>query len=722
VKYRYSRMGNLIAEEHTYDGRPVRYRLYSVQASGEVNDIITRWNDTLYNGSIGRIAGNVLDAENNKPVPNILISGGGVQTFSDANGRFIIEGLPPGIHNLVAYSPEGLYHVFQQGAEVASESTTNASIQIKPTSIVDVTFVVTVPSGTVPGVPLRLAGNLYQLGNTFANLSGGVNSLTSRMPVLTPLPDGRYGVILALPSGIDIRYKYTLGDGFWNAERSAEGGFKVRQLIVPDGPTVIEDQIVSWSSGTAAPITFDVAVPENTPATEYVSIQFNPYGWTQPLPMWKLQENRWVYILFSPLDFVNQLGFRYCRVDQCGHADDVRTPGEFTSGQIVETSQQPQTIQDRIENWAWLETDIQPASVSNIDIQKKDDDFIAGVEMQSHYHPSWGPRYPATYNDLSTLHANWVVLTPSWTYTHSNPPMMELVPGQNPMWSELSGYIGQAKARDIEIALRPTPHFPTSVDEWWASAPRDFSWWVSWYDSNQRFILHHAAMAEELNINTLILGGSWLKPALPGGTLADGSPSGVPADAQDRWLDLIEQVREKFDGNIAWAISYADEYTNTMQIIDAVDQIYLLWSAPLADKPGVSKADLHAEAIRLLKEEIKDEWLKSEKPVILSIAYPSASGGITGCIPDPIEECISPDELDYPTPDIPIIDLDMKEQAAAYNALLSATNELSWISGVVSRGYYPPAILHDKSISINSKQAAGVLGYWFSGFLGPPEP
>jgi hypothetical protein len=229
-------------------------------------------------------------------------------------------------------------------------------------------------------------------------------------------------------------------------------------------------------------------------------------------------------------------------------------------------------------------------------------------------------------------------------------------------------------------------------------------------------------MAEELNINTLILGGSWLKPALPGGTLADGSPSGVPADAQDRWLDLIEQVREKFDGNIAWAISYADEYTNTMQIIDAVDQIYLLWSAPLADKPGVSKADLHAEAIRLLKEEIKDEWLKSEKPVILSIAYPSASGGITGCIPDPIEECISPDELDYPTPDIPIIDLDMKEQAAAYNALLSATNELSWISGVVSRGYYPPAILHDKSISINSKQAAGVLGYWFSGFLGPPEP
>jgi hypothetical protein len=722
VKYRYSRMGDLVAEEHTSDGRPVRYRLYSVQASGEVNDIVTRWNDTLYHGPSGRIVGRVLDEKDNRPVPNIMVSAGGVQTLTDANGSFFIEGLPIGIHNLVAYSLDGSYRVFQQGAEVARESTTNASILIKSTSFVDVTFIVNVPPGTVPGVPLRLAGNIYQLGNTFANLSGGINSLTSRMSVLTPLPDGRYGLIIALPSGFDLRYKYTLGDGFWNAERTDGGGFKVRQLIVPDGPIVMEDQITGWTSGDIAPITFDVAVPDNTPASEIVSIQFNPYGWTQPLPMWKLQENRWVYILFSPLDFVNQIGYRYCREDQCGHADDLRTPGEFSSGQIVKPGKQPQTLQDQIDNWAWLESDIQPASVPNIKIQKRDDDFIAGVEMQSYYHPSWGTRYPAAFNDLVNIHANWVILTPSWSYTKSTPPVIELVPGYDPTWLELVSNISQAKAHELAVAIRPIPNFPTNVNEWWATATRDFSWWVSWYDSNQRFVLHHADMAAEFGVKTLIIGGSWLKPALPGGTLADGSPSGVPADAEDRWRELIDRIRESYSGNIAWAVPYPDQDSEDIAFLDAVDQIYLLWSAPLAEKPGVSQADLNTEAIRLLEEEVKDKWMKWEKPVILSIAYPSASGGITGCIPDPIEECVSPDSLDYPAPDIPIIDLDMQEQAAAYNAILAAINQTKWIRGVISRGYYPPAILHDKSISIQNKPAAGVLGYWFSEFLGVPKP
>ena len=69
-------------------------------------------------------------------------------------------------------------------------------------------------------MPIRLAGNLYQLGDTFGDLQGGLSTVATRMPVLAPLPDGRYSITLALPAGADIRYKYTLGDGFWNAEHS----------------------------------------------------------------------------------------------------------------------------------------------------------------------------------------------------------------------------------------------------------------------------------------------------------------------------------------------------------------------------------------------------------------------------------------------------------------------------------------------------------------------
>ena len=97
------------------------------------------------------------------------------------------------------------------------------------------------PSNTLPGAPVRLGGNLFQLGNTFADLRGGLSAVADRMPIMTALPDGRYTISLRLPAGADMRYKYTLGDGFWNAEHKTNSEFDVRQLIVPQEDTVINE-------------------------------------------------------------------------------------------------------------------------------------------------------------------------------------------------------------------------------------------------------------------------------------------------------------------------------------------------------------------------------------------------------------------------------------------------------------------------------------------------
>ncbi|MBC8509483.1 MAG: carboxypeptidase regulatory-like domain-containing protein, partial [Chloroflexi bacterium] len=312
VKYRYSRQGDILAEEHISNGRPVRYRLYQVGAPGEVHDVVTRWNDTRFEGVTGRITGTLTDAQSGTSTPGILIAAGGAQTLTDSDGHFLIEGLPPGTHNLVAYAVDGSYTTFQQGALVAAESNTPANIQLTPTANVDVTFLVHVPEDTPPNVPLRIAGNLLQLGNTFADLSGGINTLASRMPVLSPLPDGSYGIIIPLPVGTDIRYKYTLGDGLWNTERSNDDAFNIRNFIVPDVPIVIEETIETWHAGNTSSITFDIILPENTTVGEGVSIQFHPSGWTEPLSIWALRGQRGAHILYSPLDPSSQLGNRYC--------------------------------------------------------------------------------------------------------------------------------------------------------------------------------------------------------------------------------------------------------------------------------------------------------------------------------------------------------------------------------------------------------------------------
>ncbi|MEA2008611.1 MAG: hypothetical protein U9O54_05785, partial [Chloroflexota bacterium] len=103
--------------------------------------------------------------------------------------------------------------------------------------------------------------------------------------------------------------------------------------------------------------------------------------------------------------------------------------------------------------------------------------------------------------------------------------------------------------------------------------------------------------------------------------------------------------------------------------------------------------------------------------LVLSIAYPSAEGAITGCIATPVEPCIPPERLAYPAPDLPTVPLAFGEQAQSYAAILSATAATDWISGVVVRGYYSPAILHDKSVSPRGKPGADVLREVFSRFL-----
>jgi hypothetical protein len=81
------------------------------------------------------------------------------------------------------------------------------------------------------------------------------------------------------------------------------------------------------------------------------------------------------------------------------------------------------------------------------------------------------------------------------------------------------------------------------------------------------------------------------------------------------------------------------------------------------------------------------------------------------------ETCYDFDEFTKPAPNLPNLSTDFDEQAKAYTAFLSAINNKSWISGVISWGYYAPVVLHDKSISIHGKPAEDILQDWFTEFL-----
>jgi len=66
------------------------------------------------------------------------------------------------------------------------------------------------------------------------------------------------------------------------------------------------------------------------------------------------------------------------------------------------------------------------------------------------------------------------------------------------------------------------------------------------------------------------------------GLLADGQASSVPADAELRWSNIINDVRTHYSGEIWWALPYTPGSLETAPgFIKNVDGVYLLWNAPL---------------------------------------------------------------------------------------------------------------------------------------------
>jgi len=720
IKYRYARQDSFIAEEHTTGQRPVRYRIYRVDGPGIVEDIVASWSDSSYDGTTGRIMGRVTNAEDGAPVPNLMVIAGGAQTVTSSTGDYLIEGLPPGLHNLVLYAFDGGFRTYQQGALVAANSSTPADVQLSPASLVKLIFTASVPEETLPAVPIRIAGNLDQLGNTFADLSGGVNAIASRMPALTPLPDGRYALEIELPAGAFLEYKYTLGDGFWNSEYTPQGNFRLRTMTVPEQDAVIEDTIDNWGEAfNAGPVLFDLSVSASTPNYDFVSIQFSPFDWMEPIPMWKIAEDHWVYMLYSPITNQEEFNYRYCRNDQCGRADDQLTPGYTSPGRSLTITDDNQTITttDMVDAWRWLDQ-IEPAEeFGTPEIMPRTEDFITGVELQTYYHPSLTPRLPVAFREIESLGANWAYLSPTWTFTHQNPPVLEAVSGIDQSWTDLSRSSEIAKSFGLQLAYHPQPNYPTDVDEWWMTSTRDFAWWQVWFERYRNFILSFADKAQLEGANGLVLGGEWVSPSLPGGVLPDGSPSGVPADAERRWREIITEIRNRFDGRLFWALPASSGSIKPPPFIEDLDHIYLLWSLPLSQNSEYSEAQLGSTAANYLDEEVFLLDISLEMPITIAAAYPSAEGGIQGCLQIPAVEdqtdCLNPRLLEPPHPDYPSIQQNLGQQLAAYSALLQAINERDWIDGFVSLGFYTPAQLQDKSNSIHGKPVQGLLSTWY---------
>jgi hypothetical protein len=678
VKYRYTKITDGAISENTSTGKQVRYRMVQITGPAIVEDVIYAWGDLPINKPTGRIQGRILDETSNTPVANMMVTAGGISTFTSAEGDYILEGLPIGTHNLVAYSIDGKYTIYQQGAMVAENATTPANIKVRPTQLVNVTFITKTPADASGGLPIRIIGNLYQLGNTFADLSGGFSTLENRAPIMTTRDDGSYAYTIQLPVGYDLRYKYTLGDGFWNAEHYANGTFRLRQLIIPSSDVVINDVIDTWSINKTAPFVFRLSVPDGTPVTDSISIQFNPFDWTPPLEMWNLGDNNYIYVLYGPYQLMGNISYRYCRNDQCEKSSGV-VSGKTEDTMIISESDESKDVTDTITSWTNFDGSNTDAIVA-VDVAKKVEGFVAGFELSDIYSPIYQSHYIDAINAIYQSKSNLIILSPTWSVTHNTPPIFEPVPGKDMMKSDLDQISGWVNNTQIPIAIYPQFNINNlngSMDNWWLDAERSDGWWQSWFDRYRSFIINYAIYANQVQAEAIILNDANINPALPSGLLSDATPSGVPGDAFSRWQRIIEDIRSVYGGDIYFAVYEDTEVGNLTEVLSLVDKIYYPeLPSTLLDSDSV-KDDLHT----YFTDKIYPLYEKNSKPVIVGIAF-----------------------SENLTPNL---------QAHMYQLVLEEINGDSWISGIISNDFDPTIRVQNNSNSAFGKQAMEILKYWY---------
>jgi hypothetical protein len=709
LRYRYLRNNPELSVEASANGTAIQYRVLQIPSTAEIQEIITAWTDSPYQGNVGRILGRVVEAETGKPLAEMIVSVAGKLTFTDGKGNFRVEGLVPGLHNITVFSPDGSYAPAQQGAIIAADSTTPAQLNLHPAKKIQVTFEVSVPQDTYEGTDIRIAGNLKQFGHLFTQMDGGMTNAISKMPAMVEVDPTHYIQIIDLYAGTDLRYKYSIGDGLQNAERDANGEIYTRQVILPDHDLIIRDAVERWQGQNQGATHFWALVPSETPDKDQVSIQFNTGNWLQPLPMWRTGEREWFYTLYN-LPSNQPVTYRYCRNQQCGSADDIETPGSDALGRSLTPSSGEQEARDTVTQWIWwsgIET-ILPFEPPQLGPRPG---FELGFEYLPDYTPTWDPYLTQGFQEISTTGANAVILSPSWVVSQNHViPDLTFDPALAPFSSSLKSYISAAQLSGLAVVLHPRLIFPKESSEiWWQISRRDENWWTTWFEQYKSFILSYAQVAQEASVSKIVLGGPEFAPALPDGQLSDGSTSGVPILSNSHWRELITEIRSTYSGSIAFELELKDALQSPPPFLDLIDEIHLYWHAPLSISGTSDIPEMQVEARTILNNTVLNAPALSGKSLVISVEYPSVEGGTTICLTNEDGECVDASIFDQGAFIYSDFQTDLDEQAKAITAVLTEAYYQGSISGFYVRRYNPIVALQDKSASVNGKPAFAVL-------------
>ena len=670
MRYRYSREGDWDREEsYVYrDGIGFHYRELFVQGNMEVEETIAKWEDLpLPDNAVGTLRGMVTNASTGEPVMDLIVSAGPYQTHTRWDGSYRIYGVPAGPCPVTVRAPNGEYAAQVAQITIPANGTENKDFSVTAAPMVQITFRMRVPSDTPEGAVPRLYGDTYRLG--MFPLFGGSGVDTSRVIDMEPAGNGVWTYTTSVGQGTFIRYLYTLGDFMINREYDQRGKDVTRGFLVT-GDEVIEDEVVAWKAPYQVPLTLVV----QSPTSDTVYFTSSTWDGYEPIRMWSLGNNKWRYVWYvSPGSTVS---YRYLRNGDPAIGVEKLSPDSHDSYRQVSIATSSVTQNDTITMWRHQLHESLPAEISlheNVTIPQRvsGQPFQTGVEFIDYWRTSWFPLVEPSADRLVEHNVRWAQIASVWGIISMDPPIVEQGCNSFSTEEELVYHIRVLHDRDLKVALRAYPYPSSSREEAGFNCHHTNDWYDAFFDEVKAAFMYHARIAQQEDVEMLIL---------PNFYFLDGDNPSSAAYINQKWKDVIAEIREVYSGPIATDNYYVGQpYYDWYGDLDYLGDI---WWDKLADTNSSSFDTMKAQALQVLEDKYLPIYQKFNKPFIFTeVAYYSADGSATQ------QYGVYSSEISDFEPENMSVVSDWQEQADAYEAVLGAFAETPWVQGCYSFGY-----------------------------------
>jgi hypothetical protein len=266
--------------------------------------------------------------------------------------------------------------------------------------------------------------------------------------------------------------------------------------------------------------------------------------------------------------------------------------------------------------------------------------------------------------------------------------------GMTPTDEALIHAINKAHLLGLKVMLYPHLELAHDPDHWFGEAGKNFSaaQWDEWFVSYTEFMSHYADLAASNGVEQLSLGMELMY-----------------AEKQEaHWRELIPIIRQRFSGTLIYAENYQTEtYTSEISNVnwwDLLDYIGIdaYYDLVPEGKTNPTLEDM-VEAWKPIVERLEKYSQKWNKPILIpELGYRSSHGSVH-----------------HPW-DNPRGDVDLQEQANAYEAFYKSFTDKSWFAGVFwwAHSKNEPSSIENTSYSPMGKPAEAIIRQ----YLGSVDP